>query len=96
VRIDRATKWGNPFVLGRDGDRDTVSARYAAHLRASPDLVAALGELRGRTLACWCAPLRCHGDVLTAASARTATPAHDKSGSERRRGSGRSTEEPSI
>jgi hypothetical protein len=27
VRVDRATPWGNPFVLGRDGDRATVIAR---------------------------------------------------------------------
>jgi hypothetical protein len=28
VRVDRATPWGNPFVLGKDGDRTTVIARY--------------------------------------------------------------------
>jgi hypothetical protein len=28
VRIDRKSKWGNPFVLGPDGDRDTVIRRY--------------------------------------------------------------------
>ena len=25
-----------------------------------------LGELRGKRLACYCAPLPCHGDVLAA------------------------------
>ena len=29
-----------------------------------PDLLARLGELRGKRLACWCAPKSCHGDVL--------------------------------
>jgi uncharacterized protein DUF4326 len=24
VAIDRRTRWGNPFVIGRDGDRETV------------------------------------------------------------------------
>ena len=24
VLIDRTTKWGNPFIIGRDGDRDGV------------------------------------------------------------------------
>ncbi len=24
VRIDRRTRWGNPFVLGRDGTREQV------------------------------------------------------------------------
>ena len=28
VRIDRATKWGNRYVIGRDGDRAGVIARY--------------------------------------------------------------------
>jgi hypothetical protein len=28
VRVDRATPWGNPFVLGKDGDRATVITRY--------------------------------------------------------------------
>jgi hypothetical protein len=27
-------------------------------------LMAALGELRGLVLGCWCAPRPCHGDVL--------------------------------
>ena len=28
VRVDRATPWGNPFVIGRDGDRESVIAAY--------------------------------------------------------------------
>ncbi|MBX6723654.1 MAG: DUF4326 domain-containing protein, partial [Dactylosporangium sp.] len=38
--------------------------RYEAWLRTRPDLMARLPELRGRVLACWCAPKPCHGDVL--------------------------------
>lgn len=68
VRIDRKSKWGNPFVLGPDGDRDTVIRRYAEeHLPYQPSLLAALSELRGKTLGCWCAPARCHGDALAEA-----------------------------
>ena len=33
-------------------------------LRLQPDLMAALHELVGRDLVCWCAPLPCHGSVL--------------------------------
>jgi uncharacterized protein DUF4326 len=29
-----------------------------------PELLAAVYELRGLDLLCWCAPERCHGDVL--------------------------------
>jgi len=59
-----ASKWGNPFKIGRDGTRAEVIAKYEAHLRSRPDLMAALPELRGKVLGCWCAPDPCHGDVL--------------------------------
>ena len=64
VRIDRATKWGNPFIIGRDGTRADVIVKYEQWLRQQPELMAALTELRGKTLGCWCAPQPCHGDVL--------------------------------
>lgn len=65
VRIDRATKWGNPFRIGPDGDRQQVIAKYRHYiLHQNPDLLAQVGELRGKRLGCWCAPYQCHGDVL--------------------------------
>ena len=66
VRIDRRTPWGNPFRIGRDGDRAQVIARYRVWIRFQPDLLARIPSLRGKVLACWCAPLPCHGDVLAA------------------------------
>lgn len=64
VYIGRPTRWGNPFVIGRDGDRSEVVRRYAQWLHSQPQLLAALPQLRGRRLVCWCAPAHCHGDVL--------------------------------
>ncbi|WP_054313315.1 DUF4326 domain-containing protein [Mesorhizobium sp. 1M-11] len=64
VYIGRPSKWGNPFVIGRDGSREEVIAKYRAWLTSQPELLDALDELRGRDLVCWCAPLACHGDVL--------------------------------
>jgi len=64
VYIGRPNKWGNPFVIGRDGSRAEVIAKYRAWIVAQPELMGALDELRGRDLVCWCAPLACHGDVL--------------------------------
>ncbi len=62
-RIDRNSKWGNPFVLNDDGDRATVIAAYAEHyLPHKPSRVPA--ELKGKILGCWCHPEACHGDVL--------------------------------
>ena len=73
VLIDRRTRWGNPFRLGVDGDREQVIARYRADLwrriRAGEIALEELAELDGCWLACWCEPLPCHGDVLARAAA---------------------------
>src|SRR4051794_35653764 len=60
----RKSKWATPFKLSRDADRDLVIAMYRRWLLHRPDLLAALPELRGKDLVCWCAPEACHGDVL--------------------------------
>lgn len=66
-RIDRRSKWGNPFELPADGDRATVIANYRDHyLPNKPSLLDNIGDLRGRVLGCWCHPEPCHGDVLAA------------------------------
>lgn len=63
--IGRPTKFGNPFVIGRDGDRDAVVDKFERWISTQPALIAAAKrELRGKNLVCWCAPLRCHGDIL--------------------------------
>lgn len=64
VYVGRPTKWGNPFIIGRDGDRDEVCDKYEAWLWTQPGLVYSLHTLRGKTLACWCSPHRCHADLL--------------------------------
>lgn len=64
VGIMRDTKWGNPFEIGEHGDRDAVCDKHAAQLENSPDLLAQIGELRGKVLVCCCHPKRCHGDEL--------------------------------
>ena len=64
VRIDRRTKWGNPFVVGKDGDRDACCDLYEVWLLTQPELMESISELKGMTLGCWCKPKRCHGDIL--------------------------------
>jgi hypothetical protein len=64
VYIGRPSKWGNPFKAGRDGTREQVIARYERWIQTQPQLLAALPELRGKVLGCWCAPRACHGEVL--------------------------------
>lgn len=75
VYIGRPSKWGNPFVIGVDGSRSDVVAKYAQHLANSPELcVAAREELRGKVLGCYCYPKMCHGNIL-AYVAEGASPA---------------------
>lgn len=65
VYIGRPSKWGNLFVIGSDGDRDEVIAKYRQWLLTQPEMVeAAKRELAGKDLVCFCAPKSCHGDVL--------------------------------
>lgn len=58
------SKWGNPFVVGKHGARGECIALYENWLRHNDALLAALDELRGLVLGCWCAPRACHGDLL--------------------------------
>lgn len=74
VYIGRPSKWGNPFSHIPNGtlakfvvkDRDTAVKAYEQWLTKGDGqyLLKDLHELKGKTLACWCAPLACHGDVL--------------------------------
>lgn len=64
-RIDRATIWGNPFILHDESMRKAVCEAFEIYARdrllIDPDW---LEPLRGFDLACWCAPKQCHGDII--------------------------------
>ncbi len=57
------SKWKNPFALKKYTLPEAL-AKYEQHVRDSPELMAALSELGGKVLGCWCKPNDCHGDVL--------------------------------
>ena len=68
VVVDRSSGWGNPFHLNNrnsEKERNKVCDQfelYAAwRLTIEPDW---LKPLRGKDLACWCAPKRCHAETL--------------------------------
>lgn len=63
IYVGRPTKFGNPYLIGRDGSRAEVIQKYTD---IAIDLLAGneLEELRGKDLVCWCAPLPCHADIL--------------------------------
>lgn len=60
VKVDRTTDWGNPFEVDKDGDRDYCCDCFETYFTMKTSLLRRLGELRGKVLACWCHPERCH------------------------------------
>lgn len=71
VYVGRPTKWGNPFSHQVDtlaahkvATREQAVTAYTNWILTQPQLLQALGELRGKHLVCWCAPASCHADVL--------------------------------
>jgi hypothetical protein len=65
VYVGRPSKWGNPFTIGKDGNREQVITAFMAYaslkLQSNPHW---LDEIKGKDLVCWCSPLPCHADVL--------------------------------
>ena len=64
IKICRPSKWGNPFIIGKDGNRDRVILKYRTYLQMKTSLLKDIHELEGKVLGCWCKPKACHGDVL--------------------------------
>jgi predicted glycosyltransferase involved in capsule biosynthesis len=64
VYIGRGSKWGNPFMIGKDGTREEVIKKFKDYLLSNTKLMEDLEELRGKTLGCFCSPKPCHGHVL--------------------------------
>lgn len=73
VYVGRPSPLGNPYAIGRDGDRDTVVAKYRRWLHANletREVRLALHDLLASArqgaleLVCWCAPQACHADVI--------------------------------
>ena len=74
VYIGRPSALGNPFVIGRDGDREEVIRKYrdflntAIHdderIKAEFERLEELNKKGDVILICWCAPSKCHGDII--------------------------------
>lgn len=73
--VGRPSPLGNPFVIGPDGDRDTVIDAYGRWLdqklqERNPAICAEMERLRRLAergtleLCCWCAPQRCHAEEI--------------------------------
>lgn len=64
VYIGRPSKWGNPFEIGVDGNRDEVIKKFKTYILSNKELMKDIVELKGKILGCWCYPNKCHGDIL--------------------------------
>lgn len=73
VYIGRPSKWGNPFshlngtlAKFKVNSREEAVEAYRNWITKGEGqyLLKDLHELQGKIIACWCAPLACHGDVL--------------------------------
>ncbi len=78
VYVGRPSALGNPFVIGRDGDRQTVVEKYRRWLwrqlqRGSGEVFEAIHRLAQQAktddlvLACWCLPEKCHAEIIRSA-----------------------------
>ena len=73
VKVDRSTRWGNPWSVTESVTAEMAVAYFEEMLRNAPALRQVLGYpgpaeirayLRGKNLACWCSGPHCHADVL--------------------------------
>jgi len=74
VYIGRGSPYGNPFVIGKDGNRDEVCDRFEKEILPDLDLT----PLYGKDLVCFCSPQRCHGDAILAEAKRRQTQGEEE------------------
>lgn len=60
VYCGRGSPYGNPYIIGKDGDRDDVCDKFEQNVLPTLDVSA----LRGKDLVCFCKPKRCHCDSI--------------------------------
>lgn len=72
IYIGRGSMWGNPFVIGKHGDRNSVCDQHETYLEGKVTrgeiTPQQLASLHGKDLVCYCAPARCHGHTLEKAA----------------------------
>jgi hypothetical protein len=78
VKVDRTTRFGNPFPMTAARNRSAALAAFKDYLvRRLVDEPAFLEPLRGKNLACWCSlDEPCHVDLLLEAANRPRASNH--------------------
>ena len=70
IFIGRPSTLGNPYIIGKDGDRETIVNKYTNYLVRNilDNDIKIVDALRGLKdtddLVCFCKPEACHGDVI--------------------------------
>ena len=67
VYCGRPSIYGNPFLIGRDGDRKQVLEKYKKYFYEKikdPYFLEKVLYLKGKVLGCYCSPLECHCDII--------------------------------
>ena len=59
----KSCKWGNPYEVGQYGRKEAIRL-YQQYLLGDQNLQESLPDLRGKILGCWCAPSKCHAEIL--------------------------------
>lgn len=68
VYIGRGTPFGNPYIIGPDGSREEVIAKYKTYfyerIERDERFLRQVMTLKNKVLGCHCKPLACHGDII--------------------------------
>jgi hypothetical protein len=65
LNFSSGATFGNPFIIGRDGDREEVIRKYDDYARTNIELLKAIAQLpKDAVLGCYCFPKKCHGDII--------------------------------
>ena len=62
-------RYGNPYIVDVHGTREEVVALYKKMLFSDTPFAIALRKeitekLKGKILGCWCAPRKCHAEII--------------------------------
>lgn len=77
VYVGRPSILGNPFIIGKDGDRTEVIQKFRRWLwheiqrQEGPvyeeiQRLVKLAEMGDLVLSCWCSPQPCHAEIIRA------------------------------
>jgi hypothetical protein len=68
VYVGRPSIFGNPFKIGKDGDRLEVIIKFENYflykINTDEQFKRAIDKLKGKVLGCYCAPKDCHARII--------------------------------